>query len=42
LLTAALAVVAAVLLVRFKINSAWLVLGGGLTGLLFQAVANST
>ena len=32
-LTALLALVAAVLLFRFKINSAWLVLGGGLAGL---------
>jgi chromate transporter len=32
--TALLAVVAAVLLFRFQINSAWLVLGGGLVGLL--------
>jgi chromate transporter len=36
-LTAVLAVVAAVLLVRFKINSAWLVLGGGLIGVLARA-----
>ena len=33
-LTAALAVVAAVLLIRFKVNSAWLVVGGGLVGLV--------
>jgi chromate transporter len=32
-LTALLAVVAAALLIRFKVNSAWLVLGGGLAGL---------
>ena len=31
-LTALLAVTAALLLIRFKINSAWLVLGGGLVG----------
>ena len=31
-LTALLAVVAALLLIRFKVNSAWLVLGGGLVG----------
>jgi chromate transporter len=31
-LTIVLAIVSAVLLVRFKINSAWLVLGGGLAG----------
>jgi chromate transporter len=33
-LTAALGLAAAVLLIRFRVNSAWLVLGGGLTGLL--------
>ena len=32
-LTAMLAVIAAVLLLRFKVNSAWLVLSGGLVGL---------
>jgi chromate transporter len=31
-LSALLAVVAGVLLMRFKVNSAWLVLGGGLVG----------
>ncbi|MGE0684391.1 MAG: hypothetical protein AB7P69_26235 [Candidatus Binatia bacterium] len=31
--TAALALVSAVLLLRFRLNSAWLVLGGGLIGL---------
>jgi chromate transporter len=34
----ALALVAAVLLLRFKLNSAWLVLGGGLVGLLTHAL----
>jgi chromate transporter len=34
-LTALLAIVAAALLFRFKLNSAWLVLGGGLIGLLY-------
>jgi chromate transporter len=38
-LTALLAVVAAVLLLRFKINSAWLVLGGGLVGLAAYLLA---
>ena len=33
-LTAGLGLTAAVLLIRFRVNSAWLVLGGGLTGLL--------
>ncbi len=33
-LTLALAVISAVLLLRFKINSAWLVLGGGAIGLI--------
>jgi chromate transporter len=34
LLTAALAAIAAVLLIRFRLNSAWLVLGGGAVGLV--------
>jgi chromate transport protein ChrA len=33
-LTAGLAAVAAVLLIRFRLNSAWLVLGGGVVGLV--------
>jgi len=36
---AAIAVVALVLLFRFKVNSAWLVLGGGAVGLVVQAFA---
>lgn len=35
-LTALLAIVAAILLIRFKVNSAWLVLGGGLVALLYR------
>ena len=31
-----LALVAAVLLIRFRVNSAWLVLGGGAVGLLVR------
>ena len=37
-LTVALALAATVLLLRWRINSAWLVAGGGLVGLLAQAV----
>jgi chromate transporter len=35
-LTALLAVVAAILLFRFKLNSAWLVLGGALVALAYR------
>jgi chromate transporter len=35
-LTAALALVAAVLLLRFKLNPTWLVLGGGVVGILYR------
>jgi chromate transporter len=38
-LTALLAAMAAVALIRFKINSAWLVLGGGLVGLVYYLLA---
>ena len=38
-LTAVLAVVSLVVLVRWKLNSAWLVLGGGLIGLVFRLLA---
>jgi chromate transporter len=38
-LTALLAIVAAVLLFRLKLNSAWLVLGGGLIALLIRWLA---
>jgi chromate transporter len=37
-ITVALALVAALLLIRYKVNSAWLVLGGGVLGLLAQQV----
>lgn len=37
--TALLALVAAGLLSRFKLNSAWLVIGGGVAGLAFQILA---
>jgi chromate transporter len=36
--TAVLGVVAAVLLIRFRVNSAWVVIGGGLLGILYRAV----
>lgn len=39
-LTGALALLAAFLLFRFKANSAWLVLGGGLVGLLVRLAGN--
>ncbi len=38
-LTLALALATAALLLRFKVNSAWLVLGGGAVGLLARAVS---
>ncbi len=36
--TAAVAAVSAILLIRFRVNSVWLVLGGGAVGLIAQAV----
>jgi chromate transporter len=38
-LTALLAILAAVALVRFKVNSVWLVLAGGAVGLLYKGLA---
>jgi chromate transporter len=37
--TAALALVAAGLLIRLRVNSAWLVLGGGALGVLYHLIA---
>jgi len=37
-LTAILAILAFVLSYRFKINPAWLVVGGGVVGLFYQRV----
>jgi chromate transporter len=37
--TAVLAIVAAVLLVRYRVNSAWLVLGGGAIGIAYRLLA---
>ena len=37
-LTIGLAIVSAILLLRYRINSAWLVLGGGLAGIAAQIV----
>jgi chromate transporter len=36
--TAALAVVSAVLLIRYRVNSAWLILGGGLIGFILRGI----
>jgi chromate transporter len=33
-ITVVLAIISAVLLFRYNVNSAWLILGGGITGLL--------
>jgi len=38
-LTAALALVAAVLLIHFKVSSVWLVLGGAIIGYTWRLVA---
>jgi chromate transporter len=37
-LTAALTIIAAVLLIRYKVNSAWLILGGGAIGVLYRVL----
>lgn len=37
-LAALIGIAALVLLVRFKVNSAWLVVGGGILGLLYRAI----
>jgi len=34
--TAVLAIAAAVLLVRYRVNSAWLVIGGGAVGIAYR------
>jgi chromate transporter len=39
--TAAIALVAALLLIRYRVNSAWLVLGGGAAGLLLSVLRGS-
>lgn len=36
--SALLAIVTAVLLIRFRVNSVWLVLGGGIAGILYHLV----
>ena len=36
--TALLAAVAAIVLIRFRVNSAWLVLGGGIAGILYHVL----
>jgi len=38
-LTALLALVAAAVLIRFEVNSVWLILGGGVIGLLYRLIA---
>ncbi len=38
-LTALLALVAAAVLIRFEVNSVWLILGGGVVGLLYRLIA---
>jgi chromate transporter len=38
-MTIVLAIVAAVLLIRFRVNSAWLVLAGGVIGIIYKGIA---
>jgi len=37
-ITLSLAIISAVLVIRFKINSAWLVVGGAIVGILVQKI----
>ena len=37
--TVGLALAAALLLIRYKVNSAWLVLGGGAVGIIWRLLA---
>jgi chromate transporter len=39
--TIALAIAAAALLIRFKINSTWLIIGGGLVGVMYQLLVTA-
>ena len=39
--TVALAVVAVILLIRFKVNSTWLIIGGGAIGLVYSLLTHS-
>ncbi len=38
--TALLAAAAAIILIRFRVNSVWLVLGGGIAGILWGVVGS--